>query len=112
VDADDESIVAFDRFTDASRFLQAELRVDDLVLIKTNVLPDHLTRLALEWEGDVDCRRNYCSRNMNCDRCSLLTGRGPVKRLRRRLVRPWRVPPGLDRPSRPEGPSSAGTPAT
>jgi UDP-N-acetylmuramyl pentapeptide synthase len=88
----DESIVAFGRFTEASDYLRAELRPDDVVLIKATMLPDHLARIALEREQPVDCRRNTCLRNMGCDRCSLLSGRGPVKRLRRRAVRPWREP--------------------
>jgi UDP-N-acetylmuramoyl-tripeptide--D-alanyl-D-alanine ligase len=83
---DDRSIVAFESVPEAADFLRAELRPDDLVLVKGSHVYEHLSRVALQFTRPVRCRRVDCRRRLPCESCSL-------------LERPARRPPwarGLD----------------
>jgi UDP-N-acetylmuramoyl-tripeptide--D-alanyl-D-alanine ligase len=57
---------------EAARFLLAELRTGDLVVLKDSGPADHLERIALVHEREVRCRRASCGLVVACDECDLL----------------------------------------
>ena len=62
----------FESLRDASAWLEANLRPDDLVLLKGSQRADHLLRLLLARQGSVACWRQQCRRLKFCDQCLLL----------------------------------------
>jgi UDP-N-acetylmuramoyl-tripeptide--D-alanyl-D-alanine ligase len=56
---------------DAERYLKAELREGDLVLLK-GYMVDHLTRLAFALAGPIRCRKPRCEKMTLCDFCDEL----------------------------------------
>ena len=62
----------FESLRDASAWLEANLRPDDLVLLKGSQRADHLLRLLLARHGSVACWRQQCRRLKFCDQCLLL----------------------------------------
>ena len=63
---------AFESLRDANAWLEANLRPDDLVLLKGSQRADHLLRLLLARQGSVACWRQQCRRLKFCDQCLLL----------------------------------------
>jgi UDP-N-acetylmuramoyl-tripeptide--D-alanyl-D-alanine ligase len=63
---------AFDSLREASEWLEANLRPDDLVLLKGSQRADHLLRLLLARQRSVACWRRQCRRLKFCDQCLLL----------------------------------------
>jgi UDP-N-acetylmuramyl pentapeptide synthase len=65
---------AFRSVREAAEMLKAELRPDDVVLLKGSSRTDHLARIALNLDRErrVECWRHRCGRNVFCDRCGLL----------------------------------------
>jgi UDP-N-acetylmuramyl pentapeptide synthase len=56
---------------DAAKWLQSFAKAGDLVLLKGS-LSDHLARIPLSFDRDVQCWRTRCGRAVFCDRCRLL----------------------------------------
>jgi UDP-N-acetylmuramoyl-tripeptide--D-alanyl-D-alanine ligase len=74
----------------AARFLEAELRSDDLVLLKGRTT-DHAARLFFAQLGPVGCWKVTCPKRMLCDSCWRLTT-SITDIGRARLARPEPVP--------------------
>jgi UDP-N-acetylmuramyl pentapeptide synthase len=62
----------FSTVRDASRFLRGELRSGDLLLLKGSGPSDHLERIVLAHQTDVECWRAHCGLVVGCDSCQLL----------------------------------------
>ena len=69
---DDPAIVHFDGAPAATRFLRGELAEGDVVLVKSNWIPDHLERISLAAVRPIECKRIRCRRRVFCDDCRLL----------------------------------------
>jgi len=65
-------VVVFATVREASRFLYDELRPGDLVALKGSGVCDHLERILLVHQTDVQCWRARCGRTNSCDACALL----------------------------------------
>lgn len=59
---------AFLSLQDAGRFLNAELRLGDLVLLKGR-MGDHVSRLVFGIAGPIRCRKTQCDKLILCDHC-------------------------------------------
>jgi UDP-N-acetylmuramoyl-tripeptide--D-alanyl-D-alanine ligase len=64
-------LLTFEFARDAARWLSDFAREGDLVLLKGSNKADHLARLALALDDDVQCWRSHCPRKLMCDRCRL-----------------------------------------
>jgi UDP-N-acetylmuramoyl-tripeptide--D-alanyl-D-alanine ligase len=62
----------FETVRDASRYLIGELRSGDLVLLKACGVSDHLERVMLQFETDVQCWESRCGLTIACDCCARL----------------------------------------
>jgi UDP-N-acetylmuramoyl-tripeptide--D-alanyl-D-alanine ligase len=85
---DDRSIVGFTEIEDAHRFLQAELRAGDLVLMKGSNRADHLVRLLLARTRPVTCWTFGCGLNRFCDACPRIDAPQPIAVVRGAAVVP------------------------
>lgn len=56
----------------AARFIRADLRSGDLVLLKASGTSDHLERIALDRFFPVSCWLEHCGRVVCCDDCDLV----------------------------------------
>jgi UDP-N-acetylmuramoyl-tripeptide--D-alanyl-D-alanine ligase len=65
-------IHAFESVRDASAWLGKYLRPGDLVLLKGSNRADHLARLALSVDRQVQCWRDRCGWVKFCDHCRLI----------------------------------------
>jgi UDP-N-acetylmuramoyl-tripeptide--D-alanyl-D-alanine ligase len=63
---------AFESVRGASAWLGTYLRSGDLVLLKGSNRADHLARLALSVDRQVECWRDRCGWVKFCDHCRLI----------------------------------------
>lgn len=66
-------LLAFASVREASRYLEGILRSGDLVLLKGNIVTDHLMRIALARRQTVTCWDDGCGRMTHCTACERLS---------------------------------------
>ncbi len=69
---------AFSSQQQAEEFLKAELKPDDLVLLKGRCV-DHIARLYYALAGSIQCRRERCGKRILCDLCPELGALTPPR---------------------------------
>ncbi len=68
----DDALFAFPSIRDAASFLRGYLKVGDLVLLKGSHKADHLQRLMIALQGDLQCWRADCGLMRSCLSCQYL----------------------------------------
>ncbi|HEY6451731.1 MAG TPA: UDP-N-acetylmuramoyl-tripeptide--D-alanyl-D-alanine ligase [Steroidobacteraceae bacterium] len=68
-----DRLLSFPLAREAAQWLGAYVREGDLVLLKGSNNADHLARLVLALDLDVQCWRSHCPRRVICDRCRLIS---------------------------------------
>ncbi len=69
-----ERLLAFATVQDAAAHLHSTARRGDFILLKGSY-SDHLSRIALMFDGEVNCWLRSCKRQIFCEQCHLLTAR-------------------------------------
>jgi len=77
---------SFDTVREASAWLQDFLQPGDLVLLKGSNTADHLGRIALAGEREVNCWLRHCGRQLFCDNCRRLSAPAPRDRDRHSAI--------------------------
>jgi len=68
---DGHRLRGFANIYEVRRFLRGFLVPGDLVLIKGQIITDHLERLVLDWEREFACWRLDCKKLQHCTDCRL-----------------------------------------
>ena len=63
------ALSVFTEVRDAAAFVNATARPGDLILLKGTTKQDHLLRIVMSREQDVNCWRDDCQRQSFCDAC-------------------------------------------
>ena len=63
------ALSVFTQVRDAAAFVNATARPGDLILLKGTTKQDHLLRIVMSREQDVNCWRDDCQRQSFCDAC-------------------------------------------
>jgi UDP-N-acetylmuramyl pentapeptide synthase len=65
-------LLAFATVQDAATHLHSTARRGDFIFLKGSY-SDHLARIALMFDGEVNCWLRSCKRTIFCEQCQLLT---------------------------------------
>lgn len=68
----DGRLAAFATVQDAAAYLHATARPGDFIFLKGS-LSDHLSRIALQFDREVNCWARACKRSLFCEQCHLLS---------------------------------------
>ncbi|MDP2323697.1 MAG: aminoacyl-tRNA hydrolase [Gammaproteobacteria bacterium] len=65
----EDALRVFRNVRDAAEYLKAQIKTDDLVLLKGTNKQDHLLRLILARQDGIACWRDDCQRHAFCNEC-------------------------------------------